>query len=59
MRIGYEACTYGLGVDLDPVNHVAEIGAGGDGAGKGVVVRSGTLRRVDLAEKLERIWETL
>lgn len=59
MRVGFKACTDSVAVDLCAENDVAEIGAGGDGVGEGVMVCSGTLRGVDLAEKLERIRVTL
>lgn len=50
MRVGSEARGYSMGVELVSECALAEIRAGGDSGGEGVVVWFGVLGRVDLGE---------
>lgn len=53
MSVGFDAGTDGSGMELAPEDDVAEVSAGGDDGGEGIVVRSRVLGRVDMSEELE------
>lgn len=53
MRVGFEASSDGVGVELGPENDVAGVSTGRDGCRERVVVWSYGLRGQDLGEKLE------